>query len=591
MTKRPDRAKKLKERKEKEETVIKKSLSKSIIDSDNKHLLVNEIRKRVESYSKRVHLVSLVLNFLVKEIYSKDISKDVLKNLWDVTYVRNILLGTSKCPTIKTILQNYPDLLHNPKDRHTGDGNIYTHGANKIVTNIKNHLIVNTPSLIKKVVYNSIKNKDQSVAALFAINGWKRRKDMVEMEGSTMQIMSQCRTILDLQENEKLDEPWLKKTSSLIKMLDFRVFALRKFTELNIPLQNLLPINRIKAHYITIDTMGFWGLCRDCGFVKHGLYDKSFSEMVQHHWNSVFNLKATKTKTFTGTIDTDGTTVNIHYTRPKNSLKPNDEKLLFKYNPNTDRVLGNDPGRVNIFYMAEKTEDGGERFYRLTRSQYYKESGSDAAIKCSNRWNLLIKDELEQLSNNSPKGVSLNDFIKYLETVISNKESLWKEYLHPRWRQQRFRLYGGKKRVFSTFFNRIETDRPKGKRTVIAYGSAKFKAGGKGEVSVPTSRAFRECSYRFVTVPVDEFRTTRIHNEDNTLLQGVGIMKDGSKQTVRGLLWCCSTNEFGGKLVNRDLNASLNIRRCLVSGRPKELTRSQAKGKLPDLKVVKIIKK
>jgi hypothetical protein len=28
--------------------------------------------------------------------------------------------------------------------------------------------------------------------------------------------------------------------------------------------------------------------------------------------------------------------------------------------------------------------------------------------------------------------------------------------------------------------------------------------------AVPTSRAFKECSYRFLTVPVDEFRTTNI---------------------------------------------------------------------------------
>jgi hypothetical protein len=39
---------------------------------------------------------------------------------------------------------------------------------------------------------------------------------------------------------------------------------------------------------------------------------------------------------------------------------------------------------------------------------------------------------------------------------------------------------------------------------------------------VPTSRAFKECSYRFLTVPVHEFRTTKMYNGDNqTILKAV----------------------------------------------------------------------
>ena len=69
---------------------------------------------------------------------------------------------------------------------------------------------------------------------------------------------------------------------------------------------------------------------------------------------------------------------------------------------------------------------------------------------------------------------------------------------------------------------------------------------------------------RFPTVVVDEFRTTRISYEDETLLDSVGEWKNYKATTVRGLLWCHSTNEYGGKLIDRDLNAALNIRKCLV---------------------------
>lgn len=79
------------------------------------------------------------------------------------------------------------------------------------------------------------------------------------------------------------------------------------------------------------------------------------------------------------------------------------------------------------------------------------------------------------------------------------------EYLKTRWARQRFRTYGGKKKVLSKFFNKIENDQPKGKITTIAYGSAKFAPGGKGEIAVPTSSVYKQCCYRFPgrVYPVD----------------------------------------------------------------------------------------
>jgi len=46
---------------------------------------------------------------------------------------------------------------------------------------------------------------------------------------------------------------------------------------------------------------------------------------------------------------------------------------------------------------------------------------------------------------------------------------------------------------------------------VVAYGTAKFAPDGRGEVAMPTSRAFEVCVQRFKAVPVDEFGTTMAH--------------------------------------------------------------------------------
>jgi RNA 3'-terminal phosphate cyclase len=133
-------------------------------------------------------------------------------------------------------------------------------------------------------------------------------------------------------------------------------------------------------------------------------------------------------------------------------------------------------------------------------------------------------------------------------------------------------LYGAKKRVFAKFFNDMEAADGNRKITV-AYGSASFSPGGKGEVNVPVGQAFNECKMRFPTLVVDEFRTTVVHHGTDTMLQKVQRRKDKeTRTTVRGLLWCSSTSRKN-KFVNRDLNAALNILRCAVGQRPEIMTR------------------
>ena len=137
--------------------------------------------------------------------------------------------------------------------------------------------------------------------------------------------------------------------------------------------------------------------------------------------------------------------------------------------------------------------------------------------------------------------------------------------------------------MFAKFFNGLVS---KGKKTVVAYGAAKFAPGGKGEMAVPTSRAFKECSYRFLTVPVDEFMTTKMYNGDKqTVLKAVQRRDTGA--TVRGLLWCDSSTKDQSKFVNRDLNAALNIRDCFMArSRPAMLSRSADNNNMKRVQVV-----
>jgi hypothetical protein len=216
--------------------------------------------------------------------------------------------------------------------------------------------------------------------------------------------------------------------------------------------------------------------------------------------------------------------------------------------------------------------------YKLTRRQYYKEAGIRDANRKKDVWNAGIADSLRNMSKNSSKGVGLAQHQRYEDAQIRNREAIWKEYLKPRWAQQRLRLYGGKKRVFANFFNAME--RKLQGPVYVAFGAAKFAPGGKGEVAAPTSRAFKECCHRFPTVAIDEFRTSKISNEDDSVLQQVQRRSsNGNRRTtaIRGLLWSTTTCKF----VGRDKNAALNILRCAVSNkRPVALDRKSASGRI-----------
>jgi len=598
--KRPDRAKKLKERKGFAETVVKKCLRKAIIDGERKNLIIQEINKRVEACSRRYHLASLVVNLLAQEIVNGKYPITNAQKLWSTDYVRHILTGKSKCPLVLDIYKQYPQLCMDVKDRQTGDGNIYTHATTKLITNIQNMLVVNTPALIKRLVYATLKCKKQGVHGLFAVNGWqmtpKRYESLPEIKDSTKEFVKTCREMLQLENDETISKKWLSDKTNLIKMFTFRIFALKKLEEFEKKTYNIFPIARIKRNYITIDTMGFWGICKDCKILDCSLYDKDkkTNPIIKDYWASVFDIQTVKSKRFSGTISTDGIIIDIHYLRPKahqDSIPDTVPQTQVIIDPSVYRVLGNDPGRVNIYYMAEELPDGTIRYYKLSRSQYYNDSGIKEAIEESNKWNLGIKEELELLSSNSPKGISLDRFTKYLKIILQVKDSLWKEYFKPRWSRQRFRVHAGKKRVVSKFFNRVEKDSRDGKEIVIAYGSAKFAPGGKGEISVPTTKAFKECGRRFQTKPIDEYRSTRVDYKTLQILQGVGKKNDYKKVVdVRGLLWCPSTKGYNGNFVNRDLNAALNIRRCLIGVRPEILTRSKDAGKLPEKNIVRVLK-
>ena len=211
-----------------------------------------------------------------------------------------------------------------------------------------------------------------------------------------------------------------------------------------------------------------------------------------------------------------------------------------------------------------------------------------------------MKDHLEALSEVTSRGADFEAFRKFMEVRVAHWDALWEDYTKPRWARLRMNLYCGKQRAFANFFNELSAlKEDEIQRLVAAYGAGRWK-NRKGTTPAPTTRTYKECARRFVTIALDESRTSYTHHELGCALQRVdmekrlrnpedmkkyGLLTEEQMERrakVRGLLALVSTTIDGKKrveFVNRDFNAAINIKRCAVmETRPPALTRENFMG-------------
>lgn len=594
--KRSDRADKLRKRKTHQETVVKACLLKFLCGKGwQKELIQDAITKRVIDYSKRINIASLALLEILKECFDgKAISDVQLPDFTDQTLIRQLLLGTEKArkvnPHVLDYQRRHPEMFQNI-ERYAGDRNIYSAGATKYITNLKNSLWMNFDTRVRTFTtrFQRIEqlSDDERVVMLYEIMGW----DMTDldigmvfpMRKSVYKAIKKHRRIIG--ERVRVDKEWIEDANNLDTMLKYNVLVNRYYQENDLPRFNIIPVCKVRRHFVTIDTSCLHGLMTDLEMIECNL--ETFMALRDNQWKSFLHtnrLQSSK-NTFTGTIETDGVSICTHFTKPKEE-KQVVKQSKFKYNAKTQRVVGFDTGRSNICCAAEELEDGTIQSFNLTRKQFYQESGIIKARKTTETWNKALKTQLVAMANVSSKGVDLQLHHEYMNTFSEHYDALWNEYTKDRWSRQRMRLYGGKKRVLDRFFNAIK-NADETKEVIVAYGSAKFAPGSKGEVSIPTTGFYKATTRHFKTEVTCEFRTTRVFYKDDSILEYIGTRKKPS-YGVRGLLWCGSTNN--NQFVHRDLNAALNIRRCITSSiRPLSLTRRPGLRKLSK-RIGKIVK-
>ena len=121
-------------------------------------------------------------------------------------------------------------------------------------------------------------------------------------------VVNEHKNILD---NNTISESWLKDKNNVVKII--RYYAnLNKFKELNkYPMFNIVPICRIGAHFMTIDSYVLYGIMKELKIIDCN--EATFIEMSNEHWSSFLKIDKLQGENneFTRTIETDGDILHV----------------------------------------------------------------------------------------------------------------------------------------------------------------------------------------------------------------------------------------------------------------------------------------
>ena len=599
------------------ETVIKCCLMKYIryADKDIRQRIQDAILLRVDRYSQRVNLASIaIMTFIKQEAEAK---RPLSPDIFQQTFMRQLLIGTNDARKpfreIQELYGNHPYLLEGDVS-FLGSRNVWSSGATKMLTCFKNSLSTNLVRRIRSFMADRIEaeGRERGLGSIMAnLVIWGELKDASQMSLLTsddLEVVALHRETLglaplgapDMSKNAYVMQDDQDDTGTLLRILEYFIFILRERERLSVPLFNICPLFGNRHHFVTIDTSTLYGILRDAGLTAC-TSTFAFEAIGQDEWGAFLDMgkfRTTQNKRFTGTIDTDGVSLAVHFKEPKSKDDMYALSEVSKVDLSKAKVLGLDPGRSNIYTIAVPAKRDTFQKHVLSRRRYYQESGKYEADENVKSWSNGIRKHLEALSKVSSKGMSIWPHMAFMEEYLARRKALYEEYSKRRWARQRMRLYAGKRKCIDRFLSDVRrscaaVSKQKDIRIIMAYGAAGFSPNAKREPSVPTKWALKMCQRHFETHMVDEFRTTRVNYKDDVLLKSVNIEATG--KAVRGLLWCDSTIPGKGKFVDRDLNAAVNIRRCYVyeklnGTRPEALCRATCAGnKLPILKVGRVL--
>ena len=365
-------------------------------------------------------------------------------------------------------------------------------------------------------------------------------------------------------ENGKLE------VSKQDRKLDSRAKLVRMFS--------LLPYKSgFGASHIKICQSGLYGLLKRSG---QAILKKDYDAEVNAWWRSLFDVSRfeTSNRTFAGEILTDAVGVSIVLKKPKTENAPKKERSTSKklvadtrfeeldieaY----DQIWGLDPGRKDLFVASDEEDNvkkcSTKEFYHCAK---YKLSG-----RKNRRWtdrNPVVKAAILTLP--TKKSAEISTLETYVRDVLPKLDLLIEFYSRRRVRALKFKRF----RFCQKKLNEIcaSLTEKAGRKTVVGFGDWSNQDGGaiKKCQSGPVKRLEKELKRRCTVVSIDEFRTSKLchgcHRELTNAKRKVTGNDFRLHQTKVHSVLHCRNSDCPSMTVNRDVNASANMRDLLIGG-------------------------
>ncbi|KAJ9513583.1 hypothetical protein QJQ45_006110 [Haematococcus lacustris] len=329
----------------------------------------------------------------------------------------------------------------------------------------------------------------------------------------------------------------------------------------------LTPLARAGVHFVKVDSRVLHGVCQQLGLTREKEKVFTAEPALGNHWDRCFSTGklANQSFEFERTMEIDGVSVCVHFTRPlppppappsaagfssSNSSpaaapgaaavaahelglprigKGLAEQREFVFNPDTQIGVGIDPGVTQAVSAASGVWDpqSGQlmadqlRRWKLTKGQVKHGSGLNNARRATERWLAPIKPHLQHLAAASSAGTSLVANLKHITVTLATWDA---------WAEQRLRLYGAQDRTLEQFFKKLEEGMAEvsmerhghAKQLVVFFGAACIgTAGGWGADAVLRACCKVVCRTRGTdlrrgrVVLVDEHHTSRVSSAVN----------------------------------------------------------------------------
>ena len=583
--KRPDVSQRIKQNKTQRITIVKCCLKGNIEDADRTLGFIDDL---VVCVSRCARYGSLLFNAILLEQLEQN--KGQLPDNLDFSVgtklanlIRHCFTNNHKDPLVKNMFKAHPGIFDQMvPERLKGDGQAVTFASNQYIVNFKNHVNEVLDARVKQLLKSFI---NQNNIKLAKGERWTAQRRIM---GTSVAAFHDTTPEAFVDFVDRWAEAF-SEADDLKKRLEFTYQVLLAIKSFGGKMFSIAPIVSNRRHYVTIDKDVVWSYFYNNCYKREGLIDKKMTEDAfdaipyTDHLFTLFKSKISRLKNpakgwrFTGTLKTDGYGLVVHFMNmsEKAPKAPKRDAMVYQRSPE-DHVVAFDPGRTNILYGISDDEQK----YKLSRYEYYKQGGLTASLKMHNRWNLDVKDVLEALSQSTTRTPCLKVFLDFVGICARNHHRLWVCLGHRKRNRNRMATYIKKTSAMDNFLKSVKTIE-KGKRTIVAYGAARFNCCSKGKPAVPTVAAYKMCRKHYPTYLVDEFKTSQICPCcDQQLIApfyyDTITAEDGSQRKVRketrGVRWCNSTKCLGSRgfdpsevacvMYVRDYVGAKNIHRC-----------------------------